>query len=201
MGILSFIKPWSGSDPYPAVDWGNSDPNIDPAIKASLNELQNDFNSLNNGWQQTGHPALQVKQVYRPQSYQEHYRSVWEIFAVINNKDNTVGYQCDQISHLDASAVRQAYTQATASEKQTLQTEISKHEISLTSTPAGCVSDHASGIAMDIEDQKPAIFQQSLYSSLISSAQNYGLCHNIAGDSPHFALTSKLPASTNCSQP
>lgn len=186
---------------YPAVDWGNSDPNIDPAIKASLNELQSDFNNLNQAWQKTGRAALQPKQVYRPEAYQEHYRTIWEIFAVINNKDNTTGYLCDQTTHLDSTAVKQAYSQASASDKQTLQSLFTQHEISLYSTPAGCVSDHASGIAMDIEDQNVSVFNKSLYPTLISTAQTYGLCHNIAGDQPHFALTDKLPAGTNCSQP
>jgi hypothetical protein len=201
IAILSFIKPWSGSDPYPTLDWGDSDPNIGPTVKQNLQELKNDFDSLNQNWQLLGRAPLQPKQVYRPQDYQTHYRTVWEIFAVINNKDNTQGYQCDQTSHLDVAAVSQAYAQATAAEKQTLQNEFTKHEISLGSTPAGCVSDHASGIAMDIEDQNAAVFNISLYSSLVSTAQNFGLCHNIAGDQPHFALKDKLPAGTNCSQP
>jgi hypothetical protein len=200
-GILSFIKPWNGPEVYPAVDWGGADPNIDPAILANLNELHNDFNSLNQAWQQKGYAALQAKQVYRPEAYQEHYRSIWEIFAVINNKDDTAGYLCTQTTHLDPAAVAQAYAQASAADKQTLQSLFTQHEISLGSTPAGCVSDHASGIAMDIEDQNTAVFKTSLYSSLISTAQNYGMCHNIAGDQPHFSLTDKQPAGTNCSQP
>jgi hypothetical protein len=200
-GILSFIKSWNGPEVYPAVDWGNSDPNIDPSIKANLNELQTDFNSLNTGWQQAGHPALKPKQVYRPEAYQEHYRSIWEIFAVTNGKDDTQGYLCDQTSHLDPTAVAQAYSQASAADKQTLQSLYTAHEISLTSTPAGCVSDHASGIAMDIADQAIDGFNTSLYPALKSTAQTYGMCHNISGDQPHFALTDKLPAGTSCSQP
>lgn len=198
---MSFIKAWNGPEVYPAVDWGNSDPNIDFTIKASLNELQSDFNNLNSAWQKAGRAALVPKQVYRPQTYQERYRSIWEIFAVINGKDNTQGYLCDQTSHLDKAAVSQAYSQASAADKQALQRLFTQHEISLYSTPAGCVSDHASGIAMDIEDQNPSVFNKSLYPTLITTAQNYGMCHNIAGDQPHFALTDKLPVGTNCAQP
>jgi hypothetical protein len=200
-GILSFIKSWNGPEVYPTIDWGNLDPNIDPTIKANLNELQNNFNNLNSAWQKAGRAALAPKQVYRPQAYQEHYRSIWEIFAVINNVDNTQGYLCSQTSHLDKATVKQAYAQATAADKQTLQSLYIAHEISLTSTPAGCVSDHASGIAMDIADQAIDGFNTSLYPTLKSTAQNYGLCHNISGDIPHFALTNKLPSGTNCSQP
>lgn len=200
-GILSFIKPWSGPEVYPAVDWGNLDPNIDSTTKANLNELQNNFNNLNSAWQKAGRAALAPKQVYRPQAYQEHYRSIWEIFAVINNVDNTQGYLCSQTSHLDKATVKQAYSQATAADKQTLQSLYIAHEISLTSTPAGCVSDHASGIAMDIADQAVDGFNTSLYPTLKITAQNYGLCHNISGDIPHFALTNKLPSGTSCLQP
>lgn len=188
--VLSFIKPWAGSDPYPTLDWGDADPQLNPSIKTKLDELKIAFNSLNQSWQQKGHSALQARQVYRPQTYQEHYRSVWEIYAITNNKDNAVGYLCDQTTHLDPAKVKQSYSQATSAQKQSLQKEFQTHSVS-GPTPAGCVSDHVSGTAMDITPLSGA--QQS---EMTTEAQKFGLCHNIPGDEPHFALTKYLPAGT-----
>ncbi len=195
VNISSFVKPWNGPDPYPAVDWGNLDPNIDPQIKTKLNELQVALNGLSQDWLQLGRGSLQPRQVYRPQAYTDHYRSIWEINAISKGKDNTAGYRCDEVSHLDPVEVKKL----SLAQIQSLQVEFNRHQVD-GPTPAGCVSDHSSGIALDIDSPNGSLYSGSLYVSLMQEAQKFGLCHNIAGDQPHYSLTKYLPAGTDCFQ-
>lgn len=196
VNLNTLVKPWSGSDPYPKADWGSLDPNIDLQIKARLDELKLSFNALNSSWMSLGRGGLQIRQAYRPQAYTDHYRSIWEINAILKGQDNTVGYRCNEVSHLDPVKVKKLTTE----QIQSLQTEFARHEVN-GPTPAGCISDHSSGTALDIDSPDGSLYSGSLYSSLMKEANKFGLCHNISGDQPHYSLTKYLATGSNCFQP
>ncbi len=195
ISLNSLIKPWPGPDPYPAVDWGSLDMSVDSEIKTKLGELKIAFAALNTDWQNLGRGELKLRQVYRPQAYTDHYRSIWEISAILKGKDYTVGYRCNEVNHLDPAQVRKL----TAEQIQSLQAEFNRHQVG-GPTPAGCVSDHSSGIALDIDSPNSSLYSGSLYVSLMQEANKYGLCHNIPGDQPHYSLTKYLSSGTDCFQ-
>jgi len=183
---LSFLKPWSGTDPYPSGDYSNTKPELRTAVQA-----------FNTAWQNQGGSALQVRQVFRSAEYQTHLRSVWETYRISNNQDHTIGYGCTGYTHLDANNVKNQLQGLSASDRTTLQQEYTKHEVSGPIPPA-CKSDHSDGIAVDIS---PPATSGATYTKFMQVGEGVGLCHYIAGDSPHFALKAYLPAGTNCLTP
>jgi hypothetical protein len=176
-----FIKPWSGQDPYPALVWESTKPELKPA-----------FDAFNAAWQAQGGSTLQARQAFRPAEYQDHIRSVWEAWRLRNGQSSTVGYKCDETTHLQASNVQNL----TAEQVTLLNSEVTKHNTATEMTPPACKSDHSAGIGIDIT---PPATSGANYSKWIEIGNSVGLCHYIAGDEPHFGLKKYLPAGTNCS--
>lgn len=183
---LLFLKPWSGADPYPDGDYNNTKPELRPAVQA-----------FNTAWQQQGGSTLQIRQIYRPAAYQAHLRSVWEVYRIENGKNHTIGYGCNNFQHLDPVVIEIAQKGLTAEQKTQLNAGYQKHGVT-GPTPPACKSDHSDGIAVDIT---PPATSGTTYQNWMKVAESIGLCHYIAGDTPHFALIKYLPAGTNCMQP
>lgn len=170
------VVPWSGRDPYPAVDWSNTKPELRTAVEA-----------FNKAWGST----LSVRQAYRPADYTAHIRSVWEAWQIVNGKSHTPGYGCAGYSHVSPAAL----STISAAQKEVLRVEAQRHGFLTGDTPPACQSDHSLGFAVDIT---PPANSGSEYKRWIQVAHSVGLCHYIAGDEPHFGLTAYLPKNTNC---
>lgn len=166
---------WDGVDPYPALDWSGAL----PELKVAVTEFEKEW----------GKP-LHIRQVYRPELYGKHMRSVWEVWRYINGKSYTHGYRCDEITHINIKNI------GTLNQKQIdyLNKEANRHSFFGGDTPPGCVSDHAKGIAVDITPPTDPIE----YDKFINTAYKVGLCHYIKGDEPHFGLIAHLPSGTDC---
>ncbi len=186
VGWADVVRPWFGTDPYPNTDYSNTKSELLPAVQ-----------TFNSEWQKQGGGNLQIRQVYRPADYQNHLRSIWEISKIANNQNFTVGYGCENYQHLDSTKVKQFLQNTTASEKAALTKEYSLHEVSGPVPPA-CTSDHSLGIAVDIT---PPATSGTIFTKWLQIGESVGLCHYIAGDTPHFALKKYLPPGTNCQTP
>lgn len=167
-------KAWSGQDPY-QLDWGPKS----QQLQAALNIFKTKYSS-----------ALRANQAYRPPEYTNHIRSVYEAFALLNNLDPDSGYNCGSRSRLVTKTQTDAYS---ANQKKWVSDEASKHGVRQGGTPPACQSDHEKGISMDIYPV-PTDFSGSKveYHKYLQAGYDSGLCHNIAGDEPHFALRSEL---------
>lgn len=169
------IIEWEGIDPYPNADWSGAVPELKIAVDAFEHE-----------W---GKP-LKINQVYRPEIYGKHMRSVWEVWRYLNGQSYTVGYGCDNAQHINPDNIGDL----NQDQIDYLNSEVDMHGFLGGDTPPACVSDHAKGIAIDITSPFDAVE----YERFINVANSVGLCHYIAGDEPHFGLTSRLPAGTDC---
>jgi hypothetical protein len=177
-----WILPWSGKDPYPAIDWSAADP-----------ELKQDVDAFDEAWQKKGYSALQVRQVYRPEEYQSHLRTIWETYRILHGLSYTEGYGCDGWPHLDPAQVK-SYN-LSAEQMTLLNAEYKRHDVAIDPTPPACKSDHSLGIAIDIT---PPARSGPVFNAWVVAGSSVGLCHYIAGDMPHFALKDELPAGTAC---
>ncbi|MBI3231704.1 MAG: hypothetical protein HYZ51_01325 [Candidatus Doudnabacteria bacterium] len=183
---LGFLKPWAGTDPYPDGDYNNTKPELRPVVQA-----------FSAAWQNQGGNALQVRQINRPANYQDHLRSVWEVYQIENKKAYTIGYGCNSYQHLDPVVIEVALKSLTVQQHTQLTSEYQKHAVT-GSTPPACKSDHSDGIAVDIS---PPAINGANYTKWMLTGESVGLCHYIGGDAPHFALKNYLPAGTNCLTP
>jgi hypothetical protein len=178
---------WTGSDPY-NLDWGSN------------SDLKAKFEAFNAAWKAKGGSTLYAIQAYRPQDYTNHIRSVWEANQLVNKKKTvsqiaSQGYGCSgRTSSFMTDAQAKAYTSAQISQ---LNTEVSRHG-SNSDTPPACASDHEKGIAVDVSTSSGSRTLPSDYAGWIATGISVGLCHNIAGDEPHFALKASLPSGTTC---
>jgi hypothetical protein len=186
---LPGVCAWSGADPY-KLDWGTNA------------ELKSKFDAFNSAWRAKGGVTLYALQAFRPQNYTNHIRSIWEANQLVN-KNKTAsqiasqGYGCSgRKTAFITDTQAKAYT---SSQKSQLAAEVSRHG-SNGDTPPACASDHEKGIAVDISTSASSRTVPSNYTDWIGTAVSVGLCHNIAGDEPHFALKASLPSNTNCSQ-
>ena len=180
------VRPWFGTDPYPNTDYSNTKSELLPAIQV-----------FNQAWKNQGGSSLQIRQVYRPADYQSHLRSIWEIYRISKGQSFTEGYGCENYQHLDITKVKNFLQNASNDEKTLLSKEYALHEVSGPVPPA-CTSDHSLGIAVDIT---PPATSGATYNKWLQIGESSGLCHYIAGDTPHFALKKYLPAGTNCQMP
>ncbi|MCC6323337.1 hypothetical protein IT400_00945 [Candidatus Nomurabacteria bacterium] len=172
---INAIVVWNGAEPY-LLDWANTVPELKVAVDA-----------FEKKW---GQP-LHIRQIYRPIGYMHHMRSVWEVWRYTNGKSYTQGYQCENFKHIDTTNIGALNDK----QKSYLNTEAKRHGFASGDTPPGCVSDHAKGIAIDITPP----YEPKEYERFLKTANEVGLCHYIAGDEPHFGLTSQLPVGTDCS--
>lgn len=172
--IIGFVK-WANSDPYTRVDWSHTKPELKIAVEA-----------FEEKW---GSP-LRISHVYRPQGYNRHIRSVWEIWRYIHGKTFSEGYKCEDSDHIDISFLNELSSE----QKDFINKEAKRHGFTTGDTPPSCNSDHALGIAVDIVP--PSDPQK--YSEWIKMANSVGLCHYIWLDEPHFGLTNYLPEGTDC---
>lgn len=173
--IVGFVE-WTGTDPYPALDWKNTK----PELKIAVSDFEEKWGS-----------KLSVRQAYRPDGYVKHIRSVWEIWRYINAKEFKSGYNCKNFNHIDPEKVGEL----NKTQKDFINKEAKRHSFTTGDTPPACMSDHALGIAVDITP--PTDLKE--YKKWIEAANSVGLCHNIAGDEPHLALAKYLPEGTECS--
>lgn len=172
--IVGFIE-WTGTDPYPALDWKNTKPELKTAVL--------DFEEK---WGK----KLSIRQAYRPDGYVKHIRSVWEIWRYSNKKEYKSGYNCTNFNHIDPDSVGVL----NKIQKDSINKEAKRHSFTTGDTPPACLSDHALGIAVDITP--PADSKE--YKKWIDTASSVGLCHYIVGDEPHFGLKKYLPKDTDC---
>lgn len=172
--IIGFVE-WGGTDPYPALDWGNTK----PELKIAVLDFEEKWGS-----------KLSIRQAYRPDGYVKHIRSVWEIWRYINGKEFKSGYNCKNFTHIDPSDVGIL----NKTQKDFINKEAERHGFTTGDTPPACNSDHALGIAIDIT---PPVDLKD-YKKWIDIGNSIGLCHYITLDEPHFALKKYLPKDTLC---
>ena len=170
-GVPPGIQVWSGEDPLGLI-WGSRE----TELKAALSAFGTKWGS-----------QLTARQAFRPIEYTNHIRSIWEAWRLQNNDGNGAGsgYACSGAKFL-TKAIVDKYT---AAQKSWISAEASKHAFQANGTPPACQSDHESGIAMDVYPV-PSDFSttKAEYSRWIKAGFDSGLCHNIAGDEPHFIL-------------
>gem|GEM_PF-2967637 len=173
--IAGFVE-WTGTDPYPALDWKNTK----PELKIAVSDFEEKWGS-----------KLSVRQAYRPDGYVKHIRSVWEIWRYINGKEFKSGYNCKDFNHINPNDIGVL----NKTQKDFINKEAKRHSFTTGDTPPACMSDHALGIAVDITPPTDS----KEYKKWIETANSVGLCHNIAGDEPHLGLAKYLPKDTDCS--
>ena len=165
------IKPWSGEDPL-ALVWGPKE----TELKAALT-------TFSSKW---GNPVKAVS-AYRPPAYTDHMRSIWEAYQFIqgNAAKANQGDKCSGAIHVTQVQVA-GYNQA---QKDWVIAEAGKHAfVGQDRTPPSCRSDHENGTTMDIYPTSGSFPTGAEYSRYIKAGFDAGLCHNIAGDEPHFIL-------------
>ena len=165
------IQAWSGQDPLGLI-WGPQE----AELKSALADFSSRWGS-----------QVAARQVFRPPEYTNHIRSVWEAYQFIQGNAAEVnrGENCSGAAHVTQVQVA-GYTQA---QKDWVQAEAVKHAfVGANRTPPACRSDHEQGIAIDIYPASGGFPTGAEYSRYIRAGFDAGLCHNIAGDEPHFIL-------------
>ncbi len=185
------IIPWSGPDPYDVngVHWESTKAELKAAADATVAD-----------WKKAGNET-RVTSAYRPQSYQEHSRSVWDAFKIICGtgsscskpgsgvKEVKGGYSCPSPQFdVPAPADLSKYTNDKAYMDK-LKAEARAHGHYGDTRPACQASDHAKGVAVDFNAGNGLVGENKQFQTI---AKNHGLCRNVQGDESHFVLIKYL---------
>lgn len=173
-------NPLSNDRTWPDEDWDNTD----SGLRTAYNNLVKKYGS-----------SIPLRQVYRSPAYAAHLRSIWEASQFVyktkhaNDTDvKTFGQNCNgRSSSFVTSAIASSWTPTQITE---IKRESGKHGFSGGTESTTCSSDHDKGIAFDID--KSLATNSTALKRIESLATQVGLCHDVVGDEPHFALKSKI---------